>query len=256
MYILIKNDWIGLKIFDTETSEWFETDFEPNETINLFYNLDVEFSPDLTLKGFLNAIRRHDLILDQDFSSWLNGTRIETLYQKANQELDTYSDWTKLVLLKRQIFAERYDIVQDLKWISHETIEELSIVDSKNFEKSPSLSDLHNYSDLSLELGQCLIYQIGKDETSIQEAETEWTLHGVLSSILYSITETSIESIFGLDDSIEIEIETELDQSNNTLKEIQIIELKKLLEECKNNEEYEACARIQAEITKLETFKI
>lgn len=246
MHISIKNDWIGLNMYDFDTGSWYESDFEKDETINQFYSCPVEISQDLTIKGLVSTLRLHAWILDHDFDSWLNGIKVEDIWKEVCKPIDMLHNLKYATLIKRQIFAKRYDIVDDVKWTSHESIQELSLISEDGFEHRPAFNQIHNIKDLNLQLGNCLLYQIGQSSTEIEEADAEWTLLEVLIALFESLTLAESEEYIENDENDE--------STTKTIQLFEINQLKDLLQECTEKEEYEACARIQAEIKRLESL--
>lgn len=246
-----------------------EFDDDPDEFNNL-YNCDVEFSPDLTVGGFLRALQPFIKTIEYHFASFIGNYELSEYFEllnfpfepKTNNEIESNE---KIQFIEMYWSAEIFEyedilnnkIISDYShWGSYHGV-------TNDIHYSMSLTPINNWQHYIFKLNNIMICwkndrnDSGVFMNKVFESEYNWNLHDLLKWFFYELTffgslsdqESFTNKLTKQVEEIEIGDGTGLIHFD--LDEMEIESLEKLLIEAIETENYEGAVRIRNKIKKI-----
>lgn len=264
--VIIYKDKITATKWDDESKIWAEHDISKSDgPIVKYLNRMVEIKPDVTVEDFMLHLEKHESVIDYCFSDYMNDLSIRIFLDEMKKETAT-TDLEEVVLCwEGEVINDDLVIVGYLMaWMKEEKIKELG----------EEYDQPHDISFLSLQIWKkckfslsegIMINNFGDMNNMTSEIVFtgfyRWTLFDVISNFL---SDLSINGSPEERDKLFLQMQTKKfdikEVANNpeqaefwmAFLENELSNLKALLSDCLDEEEYEKVPKLKKDILTVE----
>ncbi len=265
--VLFKNGKIFVTVEQNGINKTILQEFDDDlDEFNNLYDCNVEFSPDLTVGGFLRALHPFIKTIEYHFASFIKNHQLSEYYEILDKPYVPQDEnpETKIEFIEMFWTAEIFEF-EDI--LNNELISDFSqwgsyhgFSEKTNY--SMSLTPLNEWQHYNFRLNNTITcWKNNKDSThaimdKIFESSLNWCLHDLLRWFFYELTFFgSIEDQESFKESLNQQVEDLdlgiLETVPFDLDDFELENLENLLKEAIDTENYEGAARIRNKIQEI-----